>query len=535
MPPSTQEPKVQAQSEDELRKKLNSKKRKLGRRKSTAKPDKYGPDEPDQPPRDPQPWDRYGRPWAVDQNGVPFALNEKYWAVRFTLETGVIYNQIEKKYFIYSNDCIWKPCETGQVADLVDEFVRNSDVDFREVQIERILRRKTTEEVAKLIASLDGAVNNFFFEEAPRGVIYVKNGRLELSSTGKFKFTSERGRREDRQRYRLNIAYDRKAKPKRLLAWLNRIFSGRQDDVEAVQNFLGGCLFGRNDWKKMLVIFGEANLGKGKIGDVGAELCGIYRRVAFKTSKFNDRFNSYSLVGKTLMQAGDARADFLATQCADFLKEVVGGDPISAEQKFTHNDPDLRGIKHVIIASNFSLQVRPGIDRSAWIERLVYLHADGAPYEQGERDRNLVENLFRDPQEASGILLFALLGLKRILAKDWIHSPAQKARVIGIMERSDSVGKFVADSTQVTPGKSATTEELFGAYHRWCKHRGWTPWPKSEFEKMIEEAMVAVWGISKSNDLERFDKIQRGFHRIEILLPGENMASETVYDIKAAA
>ncbi len=468
----------------------------------------------------------YGDPWTLTAKGEIGGLNEKFWAVSFSESTRIIFDPLDSTFYWFhrsgAKHGLWEKMDKRSVREELDEHIRLVGSRISTVSAEmfaKLLKNKNLDCIVDRLAGLRDCIKIGAFANVPHGVLYVANGRLEITRDGDIHFTEGDDRPADLMRTRLLIRFNPAAKPKRLRAWFERIFQGREDDVQALAKFFGACVYGSNRWKKMLFVSGKTNCGKGMIPLVAERLIGSERATEYETGRLGERFEMQRFIGRVLLRAADVDADFAMRAYADRLKQLTGFDPIRAELRYENSAPVLRGDKMIFAASNFPLKVRIGVDRPAWEERLVYLVADGESYEKDEQDNYFLENLFADETEASGILNFALLGLQDLLRKGfWERSEDQMIRLHGVMENSDTVNRWVAARlTYCANGEGVTSSEAWGDYFRWCKSAKVPAWPERQFQTSVKASIEDQLGKTQSHDCRRGDSQQRGWKGLAIV------------------
>jgi len=219
-------------------------------------------------------------------------------------------------------------------------------------------------DLAKILTDkkLDGlchAVESFAsrreaFANVPKDVILVANGRLTKEGT-KWSLSPERGRPEDLQTRRFPASFDPTAKAPKLLAWLDRMFAGRQDDVEACQKQAGACLIGKNPFKKFMIIEGNQDLGKGKLIALFQKLAGRECVETMRTQYLHERFETARYLGKTTITASDVPENFMSLPGTPMLKMITSIDelvPIEGKTKTSMGELMTGGF-NVIVGTNF--------------------------------------------------------------------------------------------------------------------------------------------------------------------------------------
>jgi phage/plasmid-associated DNA primase len=465
-----------------------------------------------------KPVERIGDGLIRNAKGDPVALDETYWMDQLAATKDVIYDPQCDSFYLFM-DGLWEKVARPVITEWIARQVTANCPDCPP----KLKTRRAYNEIALRLTGHPTTVRSDAFSKVTVGVILVQNGRLEISKTGviSFKF-GDRGRKCDMKHTRLAVEYKPCAKASRLLKWFQRVFSGRQDDVDALGNMMGAVLWGSNRWKKLVYISGAADLGKSQIplvveGLVGRQVC-----IDIETKRIGERFEFHRFLGKIFLRAADVDADFMSRAYADAFKQLSGFDSLRVEKKNSQEEFELRGDKMICVGSNFRPRVRAGVDRSAWEARLVYLVADGKPYTAKEQDRDFIENLFSDPKEASGILNFALDGLRRLLTNGWVRSETQMARVEAVMEQGSHVETWVEQEIQRTPKgledpdrPGLTISEAWTSYLDWCEDQKIDPWERQRWTEIATAVVEDAFHKPTSNSIKR-GTYQRGWSGLSL-------------------
>jgi len=459
--------------------------------------------------------------WCVENaKGVPESLSESYWIKQIAALRTLLFDPVCGQFFAFQNG-LWSVRTKPEVINIVGSYIRSEmGADFGPI-LDKVAKLKAIDPIVVGLSGHPCVVRRDAFANPPRGIILLKNGRLEVKKDGSREFTEgDQGRPEDYQTYRLPVSYNTKASVAKTSAWLNRIFKHREDDVQAIAKAMGVCLWGSNRWKKMVVLHGGANLGKSQLPLIMGMLCGGSKVVSIEGKRMGEKFEAKRFVGKILLTAEDVESDFMTRSYAEAWKQLTGFGKLRVEGKNSSEDFELRGDKLIFATTNFEkLRVRADVDASAWEERLVYVHADGEPYRREEQDTELLENLFADEGEASGILNFALGGLEELLANGWERSEIQMERVREVMDQSTHVEKFARLALEIgdhpeRPG--VTVNELWAAYMRYTEAKKVVAWPERIGKEMLIEAVEKAFGKTTSNSIDRGTSSQRGWRGMKL-------------------
>jgi P4 family phage/plasmid primase-like protien len=282
------------------------------------------------------------------------------------------------------------------------------------------------------------------------------------------------------------------------------------DDIKAIQCFFGLCLLGVNMSQIIVILSGNSGTGKGTIVRVLCGVVGMRNVASLRTQQLAERFELGSLIGKTLLYGADVFPDFLNHKSAAVLKALTGGDPLTVEVKNSNNRPELQGVFNVIITANSKLLVKLEGDNQAWRRRLIVI-----PFSREKPARaiaNLSEHILKE--EAPGVLNWSLEGLQMLKSNQWqFHlSESQRSEVDNLISESDSPKLFVKEWLAVDPNSRMTTCEVYAKYVKFCKSRGWVPFPRVRVGSIIENAIANEFSLPLVNSIiDDNGKAQRGW------------------------
>ena len=460
-----------------------------------------------------------GNGLIFNAKGEPSALDETFWMETLAATRDLIFDPLSETYYIFF-DGIWEKSTRPAVVEWVARQIANICPECPP----KLRTRRAYNEIALRLAGHPQTQTPDAFSKSPHGVILVKNGRLEISMAGDIKFDEGcRGRKSDLKKSRLAMDYTPCARSEKTLTWLNRVFSDRLEDLDAIGNMMGATLWGSNRWKKLVYISGLADLGKSQIPLLVEGLAGRAACIDIETRRLGEKFEFHRFLGKTFLRAADVDADFMSRTYADALKQLTGFDSLRVEGKNSSEEFELRGDKMICATSNFRPRVKSGVDRSAWESRLVYLVADGIPYAQDEQDPYFLQSIFADSEEASGVLNFALTGLQRLLVEGWKKSETQVARVTAVMDQGSHVEDWISESIEKTPNgledpanPGLTISEAWANYQDWCESNEIDSWNQQTWTEMAKTAIEDTHKKSTCNNLNRGKCHQRGWRGISL-------------------
>jgi putative DNA primase/helicase len=207
---------------------------------------------------------------------------------------------------------------------------------------------------------------------------------------------------------RLPVAYDKTADCPTINKFLGEVFGEFQ--IPVVQEFIGYCLYKGMPFHKAVLLVGDGANGKSTFQELIKNFLGPENvsNVALQDVCEN-RFASSQLFGKLANLCADLPHKAIAS--SGRFKMLTGGDTISAE--FKHKPAfNFMNYAKMIFSANAIPQVSE--DTLAFFRRWIILVCNRV-FLGKNCDPKILEKL-TTPQELSGLLNYALEGLKRLLA-----------------------------------------------------------------------------------------------------------------------
>ncbi len=453
----------------------------------------------------------YGEPFYTTEKGVLTGINEAYWAGLHAEENDVLFEPSERTFYAYNPD-------TG-LFEIESEDVLRTKISTRMLEASRqagvfdLQKKRTAKTLNSVVSHLRGIVEqrNAFAERhkvihLANGVITFKDGDADLEPFSP----------EYRSRHRSPIKFDPEARCDRFLNELV-LPAVHPEDVELLQKFAGMMLLGYNRAQRLLILDGEAGRGKTQFANVMQGIVGMANVTQLRTKHLGERFELYRYLKKSLLVGVDVEADFLSTKGAAILKGLVGGDWFDAEQKGGTGSFQMQGNFNVLITSNARLRVRLQGDLGAWRRRINIVRYEAPPPLKKIHDFGT----FLVKTEGSGILNWALMGAQKVLSEipdeggDLVLTPRQRQIVDSLLAESDSLRHFLEDRLIADTYGDVTVTEVVEAYAAYCPEHRWQPMPITEVQNKLEGLMLEMFGVTKSHDIKRNDKSQRGFSRVK--------------------
>lgn len=283
----------------------------------------------------------------------------------------------------------------------------------------------------------------------------------------------------------LNARYIPEAKCPRFVQFLNE--SLEPDEIPVIQEMLGYFLIPVNKAQKSFIIVGEPGAGKSKLLlTLNQVLLGQQNVSNIAWQNLDDRFKTAELYGKL----ANIFADLPSTNIEDngIFKALAGEDFLTVEKK--NKDPfSFQPTTRLLFSCN-SMPRNFGDKSDGFYRKLTIIRFRKAlPPEK--RDAELMEKFIA---EADGIIMFAIEGLKRLIANGYHFS-----ETVGMKEElhrykidSNSVLSFIDDCCKVAPDSEIERNELYRKYREYCISGGLSPFSQKAFNKDLETAFPEI-------------------------------------------
>jgi phage/plasmid-associated DNA primase len=456
--------------------------------------------------------DKFGRPFVVNDQGNVTGLNERYWAALHLEENRLLYEPCEREFYQYEGETgLWRPVTAERLAEKISTrlFRYRKEQDCHEV--EKLIKLARIKPVVDTLRGM--AERRDVFASKPR-MIHCANGVVRFCDSGDVQFSGFAP--DDYSRNRSPLEFREDAECPR---FINELLRSAMDpaDMDLVQKWAGGVLYGVNLPQRILILDGTPGGGKSTFAAVITALVGRENCYQLRTDCLTERFETYRYRSKTLLVGADVPGSFLMERGAPVLKALVGGDLLSCEGKGLNGDFAIRGMFNVMMTCNSRLQVRLEGDTGAWRRRLLIVRYENAP--PARRVQNFGDVLIKE--EGPGILRWALQGLIKALLEfnefgDFRLTDGQQARVEGLLAESESVFHFLKGQLLTDEEMDVSSAELSEAYVDFCAGRGWNAVPTAVAERQFTDLILRLFQTSKNHCVKRDGKNVRGWKGVRL-------------------
>lgn len=297
--------------------------------------------------------------------------------------------------------------------------------------------------------------------EPPDYLIAFKNGVLNIN-------TGELGGHSPEFFFRnfVDADYDPSADCPKFKNWLEEVLPD-QSSRECVREVFGYCFLRDYPIHKLFFLVGTGRNGKGTLIRTLRGIIGERAFASVPLHRLPERFQVTNLIGKLVNVDSEPRLSVLN---AAVVKQLTGQDSLQAEIKGCQKQLQFINYAKIVVLAN---KLPPVSDNSlAWWDRVVVVEF---PNEfTGDRQKVNIENQWlSDPKERSGIVNWALEGLKRLLKNGKFTQDENMHRAVEEYKRwSDPVGFFLSRRCEFGPNLWIEKNLLYDAYKEFAESEG---------------------------------------------------------------
>lgn len=307
---------------------------------------------------------------------------------------------------------------------------------------------------------------------------------------------------------RLPIAYVSDAPaPTRWLQFLNELLY--EEDIPALQEYIGYCLLPVTKAQKMLLMVGKGGEGKSRIGLILRELFGSSMYTGSLQKVETNRFARADLEYKLLLVDDDMKTEALP-QTNNIKTLVTLEDKIDIERK---GQQSVQGTLYVRFACFGNGSLHALYDKSnGFYRRQLLLTTKEKPV--GRVDDPFLIDKMRNEKE--GILLWTLEGLHRLIRNNYRFTISERtaANLKEAMEQGNNILGFLKSEGyfEIRQGAKCKSTDFYKVYERWCMDNLEKPLAASTFIHHLKDNQ-------KSLGIVYDDKCigtNRGFHNVDV-------------------
>lgn len=261
---------------------------------------------------------------------------------------------------------------------------------------------------------------------------------------------------------KIPIKYNPNAKCPNIYKFFGELVN--KEDIPAIEEFFGYCLFRDYPIQKAFMLVGEGGNGKSTLINVLKQFLGETNVCSVSLQEMEENhFAAANLFGKLANLYADLPPQALAS--TGKIKMLTGGDHITVERKFGDFFEYVNYAKMIFSTNKLPMSYD---DSDAFYRRWIIINFPNKFSEVN--GKGLMESLTTE-DELSGLFNIAIVGIKRLL-DNGKFSGQKSIDVIReqYVRLSDSVQAFVMDCLEISSDKWIEKKELYKVYGAYCKN-----------------------------------------------------------------
>ena len=258
-------------------------------------------------------------------------------------------------------------------------------------------------------------------------------------------------------------------KPAQWFKFLDDLFPGDRESVDALQQWFGYLLTQDTSQQKRLICVGPKRCGKGTIARVLRSLLGEHNCTGPTLGQLSRPFGLQALLGRSLAIISDARVSGAADlqTISENLLRITGEDAISVDRKNIGAWEGKLTTRFVLMTN-----ILPGIvdGGGAVASRFIVIRFTQSFF--GREDPKLTDKLM---SELPGILNWALDGLQMLHDRGSFLQPASGLQAVQeLIRKTTPILGFITDVLEYGSDTDCwvTKTALYEVYRRWCEQEG---------------------------------------------------------------
>ncbi len=256
-----------------------------------------------------------------------------------------------------------------------------------------------------------------------------------------------------------------------------------EEDIPLIQEFFGFILWKEYPSAKALMFVGEGSNGKSTLLNLIKALVGIGNTSARGLQELEtNRFAKADLYAKLTNLYADLPD--VALKSGGTFKMLTGGDQITAEKKFQHSFNFINCAK-LLFSTNKIPEVNDDTDS---FFRRWFLITFPNTFDGKTANKKLIKELTTE-DEISGLLNWALEGLRRLRKNDWNFSNSKSTDEVRLeyIRKSSPIKAFLLDCTLAESEGWAPKQRLFDAFCEYCRQEKLPIVGRDSFFKKLPE------------------------------------------------
>ena len=347
------------------------------------------------------------------------------------------------------------------------------------------------------------------FKEGGKEYICLQNGILDINTLTVIPHTPDKIFLN-----KIPINYDPTKECPNIQKFLQEILN--PEDIPVIQELFGYLLYKEYSIHKSFMFKGSGRNGKSTLINLMKHFIGLQNCSSLSLQQLEyGSFSISDLFGKLGNFYADLSSKSLETTSR--FKMATGGDILRGEKKFKDSFNFVNYAKFVFSCNQLPQNYD---DTDAFWERWIMITFNKQFIKTA--DQQLLSKLIT-PEELSGLLNYALNGLKQVLQQGFSYTQSTDKLREEYIRESDSIGAFVMDCMQIFPDEHEPKKTVFMYYAEYCRQHRYIPkaenifHQKLQFQVKVEDfrptiggVRVQCWkGIKLIDTMKNLDKVDQ--------------------------
>lgn len=262
---------------------------------------------------------------------------------------------------------------------------------------------------------------------------------------------------------KIPVDYNPEAECSTIMKFIGEVVD--ETNIPLVQEWFGYPLYREYFLKKALIIYGEQDTGKTTLMNLLIKFIGESNVSGLALQDLErEKFRMIKLYQQLLNMKDDLSSYDIKFTGA--LKMATGRSQITAQRKFG-DEFEFTNFAKMVFAAN-KIPSTKEIDDDAYYSRWIIIEFNKT-FGGNKEDPNLSKKL-QTPEELSGLLNWALIGLKRLREVNKFSFDLSVEEVKQLMIRSSSlVADFIHEELEEATGEYVTKEDMYMAFQKYSR------------------------------------------------------------------
>jgi putative DNA primase/helicase len=242
-----------------------------------------------------------------------------------------------------------------------------------------------------------------------------------------------------------------------------------EDDVKAIYEFIGYCLYRRYPVQKAFMFVGEGSNGKSTVLELIKRFLGSANCSHISLQDMSNRFAVAELHGKLANFYADLK-DIALVDTGNFKMLTGGNDSFAAERKFVQRRLNFVNCAKFAFSCNKIPENKNDDTTAFWRRWVIFNFTKVFDEEHSNCDPNILDKL-TTKSEFEGLLVKAVEGLHRLLKNNKFSNDRGITYAKTMWTQNDTVKIFCDDMLNIEPMAYVPKTKVYETYLEFCRKR----------------------------------------------------------------